>query len=149
MQRLLSLGRGAFLDCLWSLGLLALGLPALPSRAEELTRPFELAHLAALPLLKVRPGPAKRISDTLAALDATAFAEARSCVLAPQDEASPFDLIDTGFYDRSIAVTMAGPDLLSLRVTDEAYCPGAGHGFTEITILPSICKAAPGCRNRI
>lgn len=119
---------------------------ALPATAQTLaltqtlTQPDDLAYLAALPRLTAQTPAAQKINAALAALDRAAFEDAQSCVIAPPDadppdQTSAYDLAHTGFYDRAVAVTMAGPLYLSLLVTVEADCPGAAHGFQQVTVL--------------
>jgi hypothetical protein len=111
-----------------------LAVTALPAGADILTKPFELAQIAALPRMTSDSPAAQRINANLAARDAAALKEAADCTL-PTDEGGSQVVDQTGYYDRSVEVPMAGPDFLSILITDETYCPGAAHGATRIAAL--------------
>ena len=112
----------------------ALLLAAIQAHSAPLTTPVTLAQIAALPRLTAQTPAALRINADLAARDGMALADAAACTV-PTREDGTLVTDQTGSWERSVAVTLSGQALLSILIIDEAWCPGAAHGFTVVTPL--------------
>ncbi len=83
-------------------------------------------------------GPACRINAALFAIDQDILPTiADSGALPPEDQAQmpPATTTEQIFWVRRVQVRMNGPAFLGILVTEDTCCPGASHGFTQITPL--------------
>lgn len=122
-----------------SLALAMLSGP-MTAQSEPMARTSEvIVRIESLPRLRCfSDAPACKINTMLFAMDQKIFETVKDCRTIPPEKvtaSAPDTPTERIFWDRRVRVTMNGPAFLSNLVADDAYCPGAAHGFSTLTPL--------------
>ncbi|MEO8243917.1 MAG: hypothetical protein ABI832_16565 [bacterium] len=111
---------------------LALCLCAAAAQAQDLTSPYPLARIDALPRLTTGTPAAGRINADFARRDSAVMEAARDCLMVdPSDQTGG----QTGYWDRTVQIALPGPDFLSVVISDGIWCPGAAHPSSDTEAL--------------
>lgn len=120
------------------MGILMAGVRA--SEAVSLVWPHRLSRTAsALPRLRLADGAvADRINAALASADGRLRGAISQCAQDARDDGS-----GSSEWDRTVKVTMAGPEFLGLVATDSAFCGGAHPNFQTVALTFDLRNGRP------